>query len=130
MIRHYSDHAANERTFLAWLRTGLSITAFGLVVQKLNFLLALAAVSAEPRQGAARGIVTRVVTPIGHYDGLALSIIGIAIILLGAVRFLRNAREIEAPELRSVAGTRVELALSGTLAALAAGFCLYLVMQK
>jgi hypothetical protein len=22
MIQHYSDHAANERTFLAWVRTG------------------------------------------------------------------------------------------------------------
>jgi Domain of unknown function (DUF202) len=26
MIRSYTDHAANERTFLAWLRTGIAIT--------------------------------------------------------------------------------------------------------
>jgi uncharacterized membrane protein YidH (DUF202 family) len=25
MIRGYSDHAANERTFLAWVRTGIAI---------------------------------------------------------------------------------------------------------
>ena len=28
MIRSYSDHAANERTFLAWVRTGLRLLGF------------------------------------------------------------------------------------------------------
>ena len=30
MIRGYSDHAANERTFLAWVRTGIAVIAFEL----------------------------------------------------------------------------------------------------
>jgi len=29
MIERYSDHAANERTFLAWVRTGIATIAFG-----------------------------------------------------------------------------------------------------
>ena len=29
MIERYSDHAANERTFLAWVRTAIAIMAFG-----------------------------------------------------------------------------------------------------
>ena len=29
MISGYSDHAANERTFLAWIRTGIAVIAFG-----------------------------------------------------------------------------------------------------
>ena len=37
MIHGYSDHAANERTFLAWVRTGIG---FGLVVEKFNFVCA------------------------------------------------------------------------------------------
>ena len=32
----YSDHAANERTFLAWVRTGIATIAFGFVVEKFN----------------------------------------------------------------------------------------------
>jgi putative membrane protein len=36
MIRGYSDHAANERTFLAWLRTSIAVIAFGFVVEKFN----------------------------------------------------------------------------------------------
>jgi putative membrane protein len=46
MIRGYSDHAANERTFLAWVRTGVAVVAFGFVVEKFNlFVLAIASAS-------------------------------------------------------------------------------------
>lgn len=33
------DHLANERTFLAWIRTGLGIMAFGFVVEKFSLFL-------------------------------------------------------------------------------------------
>jgi putative membrane protein len=43
MIRGYSDRAANERTFLAWLRTGIAVIAFGFVIEKFNlFVLTIA----------------------------------------------------------------------------------------
>jgi uncharacterized membrane protein YidH (DUF202 family) len=29
MIANYTNHTANERTFLAWLRTGMAVTIFG-----------------------------------------------------------------------------------------------------
>ena len=38
-VRGYSDHAANERTFLAWVRTGIAVIAFGFVVEKFNLFL-------------------------------------------------------------------------------------------
>ena len=39
MIAKYTDHAANERTFLAWIRTGLAVVAFGFFLVKLNVLV-------------------------------------------------------------------------------------------
>ena len=36
MIANYTSHAANERTFLAWIRTGLAVVAFGFFLIKLN----------------------------------------------------------------------------------------------
>jgi putative membrane protein len=39
MVTHYADHAANERTFLAWIRIGLAVVAFGLFLFKLNVLV-------------------------------------------------------------------------------------------
>ena len=39
MIGGYSDHAANERTFLAWVRTGIAVIAFGFVIEKFNLFV-------------------------------------------------------------------------------------------
>lgn len=36
MIAKYSDHSANERTFLAWVRTVIAIVGFGLGAGKLS----------------------------------------------------------------------------------------------
>lgn len=44
-IARYSDHAANERTFLAWVRTGIAIMAFGFLVERFNIFLKMAATS-------------------------------------------------------------------------------------
>jgi uncharacterized membrane protein YidH (DUF202 family) len=64
---------------------------------------------------------------IGRYDGLALSLIGIAILLLGGLRFVRTSRDIDSPEPRA-AGMRIELLLSGALAVLAAVLVAYLLL--
>ena len=34
-----SDHLANERTFLAWIRTSISVVVFGFVVAKFGITL-------------------------------------------------------------------------------------------
>ena len=39
MIRGYSDHAANERTFLAWLRTSIAVIAFGFVIERFGLFV-------------------------------------------------------------------------------------------
>jgi putative membrane protein len=36
MIRNFSDHAANERTFLAWVRTAIAVMAFGFLVERFD----------------------------------------------------------------------------------------------
>jgi uncharacterized membrane protein YidH (DUF202 family) len=36
MIADYTNHATNERAFLAWIRTGLAVAAFGFFLIKLN----------------------------------------------------------------------------------------------
>jgi putative membrane protein len=36
MIANYTNLAANERTFLAWIRTGVAVAAFGSLLGKLN----------------------------------------------------------------------------------------------
>jgi putative membrane protein len=38
MIKHYTAHAANERTYLAWVRTSIAIMIFGFLVEKFAVL--------------------------------------------------------------------------------------------
>jgi putative membrane protein len=127
MIRGYSDHAANERTFLAWVRTGIAVIAFGFVIEKFNlFVLTMAAVSAP--DAGRRLQLERLSGPLGRYDGLALIIVGIALVLFAAARFVRTERLLDDQEIRSVGSVRAELFLSAALALIVAGFSAYLVL--
>jgi Domain of unknown function (DUF202) len=42
MIKRYSDHAANERTFLAWVRTATAVMAFGFLVERFDLFIRFA----------------------------------------------------------------------------------------
>jgi putative membrane protein len=128
MIKNFSDHAANERTFLAWLRTGLAIAAFGFVIEKFNLFVAMMAESV-PSSTAAAGALDRVFGPVGQYGGIVLMIIGIVIIAMSGVRFVKATHEIDSAELRSMSGVRIEIVLSGALALLATGLCIYLALR-
>jgi putative membrane protein len=125
MIRSFSDHSANERTFLAWIRTGIAVIAFGFVMEKFNLFLVAVAATAAP-EVAER--VARLAGPFGRYDGLALMLVGIVLIIIAAWRFLRTAQMIDAPELFTGGSGRAELVLAAALSLLAAAFCVYLVL--
>jgi putative membrane protein len=128
MIKNFSDHAANERTFLAWLRTGLAIAAFGFVIEKFNLFIAMMAESV-PSSSAAAGALDRVFGPVGRHGGVVLMIIGVVIIAMSGVRFVKATHEIDSAEIRSMSGVRIEIVLSGLLAVLAAGLCVYLALR-
>ncbi len=121
MINRYSDHAANERTFLAWVRTGIATIAFGFVIEKFNlFIMALEkANEVAPREHRLLGKLSGM---LGEYDGSALILIGIVLIALSAVRFVRTGRMIDDEQTHPARNIRTELVLSLVLimAALAA----------
>jgi putative membrane protein len=35
VIHRFRDHAANERTYLAWVRTVLALAGFGILIDRL-----------------------------------------------------------------------------------------------
>jgi len=71
MIRGYSDHAANERTFLAWVRTAIAVIAFGFVIEKFN-LFVLTVANANSLDAERRLQPESLSGPLARYDGLAL----------------------------------------------------------
>ncbi len=127
MIRGYSDHAANERTFLAWVRTGIAVIAFGFVIEKFN-LFVLTIASATSPEAAQRLHIERLSGPLGRYDGLALILGGLALIVFATVRFVRTGRLLDDSETHSAGSVRTELIVSAVLVLLIAGFGAYLAL--
>ena len=124
MIRNFSDHAANERTFLAWTRTGLAVLAFGFLIEKFNVLIEAVANTASSAL-AQKQVIERLTLPLGRFDGLALMLVGIALIIIAGIRYARIARLIDQPESITVGSGRAEMMLTIVLALLASGFCLF-----
>jgi putative membrane protein len=114
MIANYTNHAANERTFLAWIRTGLAVAAFGFFLIKLNvFVEAVGGGSIPNLPAQDTGVVAAVAT---RYAGLAMVAIGIAIIARSSFAFERTRRAIDRDELIQIPQSRAESLLSAALA--------------
>lgn len=83
-----NEHLANERTFLAWIRTAIGVMAFGFVVVKFSlFIRQIAIVTGTqdelPRPGYSRPM------------GIGIVILGVASLLFGAWRYYRTAQQIQ-----------------------------------
>ena len=127
MIRNFTDHAANERTFLAWTRTGLAVIAFGFVVEKFNILIEMVAGTASPVT-AQKLLIQRLAGPLGRYDGIALILVGIALIIIAGIRYAHTARLIDRQDLVITGGRHAEMALTVLLALLATCFCIFVIL--
>ncbi len=68
------EHLANERTLLAWVRTGVSLISFGLVVERI---------------GAQVGSVGS-----SGFFGVALAVLGCLALIMGTAQCLRSRRGI------------------------------------
>ncbi len=80
------EHQANERTFLAWLRTSISLIGFGFAIARFGlFLQEFQSTSSEP--GASAGN--------SQLLGLGLVISGVAVILLAGWRYNQVFHQIE-----------------------------------
>jgi putative membrane protein len=120
-IRNFSDHAANERTFLAWVRTSIAVTAFGFLVERFDLFLAVMAPGAlEQRISVHR-------SEFGQVAGLVLIVAGVVMVVLAAWRFVRTATQIDDEKVRPGTGSRVDIALAALLALLGVALFLYLV---
>ncbi len=86
-IRNRRVHMANERTFLAWIRTSISVMAFGFVVERFSLFVrqmtAYMGKTAPPHPSYSAAI------------GLVLVAIGALMGLLAFFRFRSVARQID-----------------------------------
>ena len=111
------DHLANERTFLAWVRTSLGVMAFGFVVERFALFLRRLSLILD-RAGLAGGAAA-------PKTGFS-SALGVAIIALGALlplaayaRYRATARAIDGAAARPSPALDAALALAVAAAGLA-----------
>ncbi|MCU0766570.1 MAG: DUF202 domain-containing protein [Gammaproteobacteria bacterium] len=91
MISRYTDHSANERTYLAWIRTAIAVMAFGFLIEKFNlFMEYLGHSTGDAARFRASAWVELV--------GLGLLVIGCLIIAGSTARFFYYRRAIDANE--------------------------------
>jgi putative membrane protein len=80
------DHLANERTFLAWVRTGAAIVVFGFAIGR--FAIALRQLSSLEGHPARRG-------GISVWMGASSIVLGIALVVAGLVRYRQTRARLD-----------------------------------
>lgn len=116
VIERYSDHAANERTFLAWVRTGIALVAFGVVLEKFHFFLVKV-------ESLGLGQDKHTGTHDTKAAGIILMVFGLVVLVGSIVRYLQTDAKIRDPNL-VVYSTRASTLLGLTLLILG-GFMLW-----
>ena len=112
MIPHFSDHAANERTYLAWVRTAITVMAFGFLIERFDlFLASLSHLAAHA--------VTRLHLRGTEWAGLLLIVLGALMILVATMRFLRCRRNIDEERNTPYAGMLSEKLLAAIMVLMA-----------
>jgi putative membrane protein len=119
MIKRYGDHAANERTFLAWVRTAIATMAFGFLVERFDLFIRFAS-----REGGQANIQEARST--ADWAGVVFVLMGVAMVVIAALRFLRTAKQIDSEDEMPGPGVRFDLALAALLVLLGCSLFLYL----
>lgn len=99
--KRVSDHLANERTFLAWIRTSIGIMAFGFVVVRFSlFVRQLTSIlgKSQPDSGVSAAPAISLPAPErGHSAliGIVLVASGLLTTLFAFFRFRKTQAQIE-----------------------------------
>ena len=114
---------AAERTLLAWVRTGLTIMAFGFVVARFGLFLRLLAT--QQGQGIPESVLH---SHVSNAVGIALVLIGVACMVLGAVQHRSYVATLPPDDVPRSHAAIYPITLSLVLAALGLVLAVYLAV--
>jgi len=105
VIKHYTDHAANERTYLAWIRTSIAIMGFGFVIEKFEIYLSYIGNGIENEKHLQSSTSAELV-------GLGLFLVGILIIMIATWRFFMYKEAIDSEDIMPYSVKKTNIILS------------------
>ena len=122
MIENYTDHAANERTYLAWVRTALAFMAFGLLVERFDLF-------ARALPGIAPAAPNVNPPDFAQAAGLTLILLGVLILGISSHRYLQFKRFIASGEARDFRSSRTDLVLVFLVTTIGIAMSIYVAAQ-
>jgi putative membrane protein len=122
LIESYTDHAANERTYLAWVRTALALLAFGLLVERFDLYSRSLSDLSDPASDPG-------VSAIGRAAGLGLILLGVLVLSISSYRYLRFKQLIASREKRDFRASHTDLVLVGLVGTVGLAMSVYVVAQ-
>ncbi len=90
-----TEHMANERTFLSWVRTGIGVMAFGFVVERFSLFVSQLADIFGKSFVETREMVYSHLKITSTYYGIFLVGLGAMIILLAFIKYKQVERQLD-----------------------------------
>ncbi len=81
------EHLANERTFLAWIRTSIAFMGFGFVIVKFTLFLKQLSILLENTDISTKGYSAII--------GVTMVAIGVVIAVLSFLQYRKNYRQLQ-----------------------------------
>ncbi|MFS0777027.1 DUF202 domain-containing protein [Neobacillus sp. 3P2-tot-E-2] len=80
-VKYAQQHLANERTYLAWIRTAISITGVGFLTTSLHFTIKISSNSA--------------INNLAIFLGIFACVVGFITAVMSTIHYTRKRREIQ-----------------------------------
>lgn len=80
------EHLANERTFLAWIRTSIALMSFGFVIVKFTLFLKEISLLIETKDVSSKGYSSMV--------GVIMVALGVILSLLAFIRYKKYEKQL------------------------------------
>lgn len=100
MIKNFSDLSANERTYLAWIRTAIAVMAFGFIVEKFELFLNVISREAHFKVNLqSSGVIEGI--------GLAMMVVSVLMMIAATGRYLMQHKKIQSEEIFKTASNGI-----------------------